>query len=313
VVEASPTEERKLAMVALRCFPVEARRVTRVTRSFNTVYRVEAPDRTYALRIGPPLQIHATGTAHAEAAWQRSLRHDGLAVPEVVQTLSDEPRALVNDADGRARTCVLFTWIRGRSMRTRLAPPAARKLGQLMARLHEHAAARRADGVLRADRVLYWRLPDRLGDVPKHGKVLTEARDSVQLVIDDLWRRQPARSPHLLHGDLTPANVIEAPGVGPVPIDFQDMVVGFAEQDISFTLASFGRHHDRDGLTHAFRDGYSKVRTWPEVPHAVMEGLIVARALHQLNLSLATAEGALPREYLDHHASRARDWLAART
>jgi Ser/Thr protein kinase RdoA (MazF antagonist) len=308
--EASPTEERKLAMIALRCFPVEARRVTRVARSFNTVYRVEGPDGTYALRIGSPLQIHAAGTARAEAAWQRSLHNDGLAVPEVVETSSGESMVLVDDSEGRARICVLFTWIRGRSMRTRLAPPRARKLGQLMARLHEHAAARRADGVLRAERVLYWRLPDRLGDVPEHGKVLLEARDSVQLVIDDLWRRQSAGSPHLLHGDLTPANVIEAPGVGPVPIDFQDMVVGFAEQDISFTLASFGRHHDRDGLTQSFRDGYSEVRTWPDVPQAVIRGLIVARGLHQLNLSLATAEGPLPREYLDHHASRARAWLA---
>jgi Ser/Thr protein kinase RdoA (MazF antagonist) len=206
---------------------------------------------------------------------------------------------------------VMFTWVHGRSMRTRLAPAQARKLGQLMARLHDHAAARRADGVPRADRVLYWRLPDRLGDVPEHGKVLTEARDSVQQVIDDLWG-QGARSPHLLHGDLTAANVIEAPGVGPVPIDFQDMVIGFAEQDISFTLASFARRHDHDGLTQAFRDGYSEIRTWPDVPNAVMRGLIVARRLHQLNLSFATATGPLPRDYLNDHASRARAWLAER-
>jgi len=75
-----------------------------------------------------------------------------------------------------------------------------------------------------ADKVLYWLLPDRLGDVPEHGKVLTEARDSVQTLIDELWA---AGAPQLVHGDLTAANVIEAPGVGPVPIDFQDMVVGF--------------------------------------------------------------------------------------
>jgi Ser/Thr protein kinase RdoA (MazF antagonist) len=178
-------------------------------------------------------------------------------------------------------------------------------LGQLMARLHEHAP-RDAD-VLRADKVLYWLLPDRLGDVPEHGKVLAEARDSVQLVIDEVWR---GRSPQLLHGDLTAANVIEAPGLGPVPIDFQDMVFGFAEQDISFTLASFGRRDDREALTQAFRAGYAEIRAWPEVSDAVMRGLIVARGLHQLNLSLANADGPLPTEYLDYHGARARDWLS---
>lgn len=300
-------EERRVAIAALWRFPVEARRTIRVTRSFNTIYRVEAPSETYALRVGPALQIHAEGTTDAEAEWQRSLRRDGLAVPDVVRTSAGEPAALVNDSTGRPRTCVLFTWVRGRSMRTRLSALRARRLGRLMARLHEHAATRRPPGVLRADKVLYWRLPDRLGEIPEHGKVLVEARDSVQLIIDDLWLDG---SPQLLHGDLTPANVIEAPG--PVPIDFQDMVVGLPEQDISFTLASFGRHPSRDDLTRAFREGYTEVRAWPDVPPVVMAGLLVARGLHQLNLSLATAEGPLPREYLDHHAARASDWLTGR-
>jgi len=40
-----------------------------------------------------------------------------------------------------------------------------------------------------------------------------------------------------------------------------------------------------------------------------MRALIVARGLHQLNLSLATAEGQLPQDYLDYHGARARAWL----
>lgn len=295
-------------MAALRHFPVEVRRVSRVARSFNTIYRVETPGATYALRVGPALRIHADGTAHAEAAWQDGLGRDGFAVPEVVRTAAGEPVVEVEDSAGRPRTCVLFGWIRGRSMRSRLSPPRARRLGRLMARLHDHAAAHRPADVLRADRVLYWRLPDRLGEVPGHGPVLAEARDSVQRVIDDLWRDG---STQLLHGDLTPANVIETPA-GPVPIDFQDLVVGRPEQDISFTLASFGRHPSRDELAAAFRHGYAEVRSWPDTPPEVAAGLLVARGLHQLNLSLATADEPLPREYLDHHAARASEWLADR-
>jgi Ser/Thr protein kinase RdoA (MazF antagonist) len=297
---------RELALAALQHFPIEARRVTRAAESFNTIYRVEAAEGTYALRVGPSLQIHAAGTAWCEAAWQRDLVADGVAVPDVVLTSSDEPVVLVNDADGRPRTCVLFTWIRGRSMRTRLGPSRARMLGRLMARLHSQRFVRRDADVLHADKVLYWLLPDRLGDVLVHGKVLTEARDSVQALIDELWGEG---DPQLIHGDLTAANVIEAPGVGPVPIDFQDMVVGVPAQDISFTLASFGRRDDRDAMAETFREGYSEIRPWPGVSELTMRGLIVARGLHQLNLSLATADGPLPQEYLDYHGTRARAWL----
>ncbi|WP_166678581.1 phosphotransferase enzyme family protein [Kribbella voronezhensis] len=279
--------------------------MTRAAESFNTVYRVEAAEGTFALRVGPVLRIHAEGTARAEAAWQRALVADGLAVPDVVLASSGEPMVVVNDADGRPRTCVLFTWIRGRSLRTRLGPARARMLGQLMARLHTFVL-RDAD-VLRADKVLYWLLPDRLGDVPTHGKALSEARNSVQALIDELWTD---RTPQLIHGDLTPANVIEAPGLGPVPIDFQDLVLGFPEQDISITLAAFGRRDDRTAMTEAFRDGYSTIRSWPDISDTMMSGLIVARGLHQLNLSLATATGPLPQDYLDYHGTRAQAWLA---
>ncbi|WP_405060661.1 phosphotransferase [Kribbella sp. NBC_01505] len=298
-------DERAVALAAMESFPVEVRRVTRAAQSFNTIYRVETAGPSYALRVGPTLQIHAAGTAAAEAEWQRALVAEGFAVPDVVLTSSGEPMVLVDDADGRARTCVLFSWIHGRSMRTRLGPARARLLGRLMALLHDHPVRRDVD-VLHADKVLYWLLPDRLGDVPEHGKVLTEARDSVQALIDEVWA---GHEPQLIHGDLTAANVIEVPGVGPVPIDFQDLVIGFPEQDISFTLASFGRRDDREEMIQAFRAGYTELRTWPDVSEKTMRGLIVARGLHQLNLSLATAEGPLPQDYLDYHGAKATAWL----
>jgi Ser/Thr protein kinase RdoA (MazF antagonist) len=297
VVEAS---EQELALAALQQFPVEVRQVTRAAESYNTIYRVEAAEGVFALRVGPTLHLHTAGTAYAEAAWQRDLVADGLAVPDVILTSSGEPVVFVNDADGQPRTCVLFTWIDGGSMQ--LDPSRARVLGELMARLHAHRSVLRDADVLRADKVLYWLLPDRLADLPK---VFSAARDSVQLVIDDLWR---AGTPQLIHGDLTAANVIEA-AVGPVPIDFQDMVLGLPAQDISITIASFGRRDDREALTDAFRAGYTEARPWPLASEDALRGLILARGLHQLNLSAATATGPLPQDYLDYHAVRAQSWL----
>ena len=297
MVEAT---EQELALAALKHFPLEIREVTRAAHSYNTIYRVEAAEGVFALRVGPTQQLHTVGTAYAEAVWHRDLVADGLAVPDVILTSSGEPVVFVDDADGRPRTCVLFTWIDGGSMQ--LDPSRARVLGELMARLHAHRSAFRDADVLRADKVLYWLLPDRLADLPK---VFSLARDSVQLLIDDLWR---SGSPQLIHGDLTAANVIES-AAGPVPIDFQDMVLGFPAQDISITLSSFGRRDDREALSAAFHDGYTESRPWPLASDEMLRGLIVARGLHQLNLNAATTIGPLPQEYLDYHAIRAQAWL----
>ncbi len=51
------------------------------------------------------------------------------------------------------------------------------------------------------------------------GTLFLNALARAQSVVDSLWRNPP-HGPHLVHGDLTPANVIVSPLNGLVPIDF---------------------------------------------------------------------------------------------
>ncbi len=310
------TGQREVALEALRRYDVSPQRVRLAAESFNSIFRVTTASAVYALRVGAVLQIHPQCTATVEAEWHRRLPRHGVDVPGVLANTSGEFATWVDS--GRVglapQVCMLFEWVAGRSLRTCLTERRAVALGRLSARLHQEAADWCPPGgaeVLRADRVLYWQLPDRLAEAGARfgfGTLLADAAARAQLVIDWLWERPP-HPPILVHGDLTPQNVLVAPKRGLVTIDFQDTVVGFDIQDLSITVSALGRHPEGDQLIEAFRTGYSEVRPWPDIPPALFDSLIAARALHQLNLTLNIVDMAGLGDYIARHAERARGWM----
>ena len=166
-----------------------------------------------------------------------------------------ESVTLVSDdcAEHGFRACVLFEWVAGRSLRTCLTGRRAAALGQIVGPAERHAVGWSPSGagdVLRAERVLYWRLPETLrvaGSRFGFGTLFADALARAQSAVDSLWR-SPPHPPRLLHGVLTPANVIVSPPSGLVPIDFQDTVRGFEVQDLSITVAALRRWPARGSL-----------------------------------------------------------------
>jgi Ser/Thr protein kinase RdoA (MazF antagonist) len=307
--------QRDVALEALRRYDVAPQRVTFAAESFNSIFRVTTASAVYALRVGSAAQIHSEGMAAVEAAWHRRLRQQGVCVPDVVANTDGELATLVTS--GRAghgpRTCVLFEWVAGRSLRTRMSGRRSAALGRLSARLQQDAAAWSPPGagdVLLADRVLYWRLPERLSAASRFGfgTLFLDALARAQSVVDSLWL-SPPHPPHLVHGDLTPSNVIVSPLGGLVPIDFQDAMRGFEVQDLSITVAALRRWPDGSRLVEAFRSGYGECRPWPDASPALFESLIVARALHVMNLTLNMTDIDGLESYLAHHAERVRAWM----
>jgi Ser/Thr protein kinase RdoA (MazF antagonist) len=308
--------QRGVALAALRRYDVAPQKVTLAAESFNSIFRVTTASAAYALRVGSALRIHPPGTTAVEAAWQRRLREQGVCVPDVVPNLDGELATLV--ADGRAadgfRTCVLFGWVAGRSLRSRLTGRQAAALGRLSARLHQDAAAWSpacAADVLAADRVLYWRLPEKLSAAGSRfgfGTLFSDALARAQSVVDSLWQCPP-HPPHLVHGDLTPANVIVSPSSGLVPIDFQDVVRGLEVQDLSITVATLRRWPDGARLAGAFCSGYREGRPWPDVSPALFESLIIARTLNAMNLTLHITGLAGLESYVGSRAEQVRAWM----
>jgi Ser/Thr protein kinase RdoA (MazF antagonist) len=304
---------RALALDALGAYDLEVARCAYVARAFNTVFRVDATSGAkYALRVSPELRIHADDCELVEAAWTRALRIEaGVATPRAVQA-SDSAVVVQATREGvpGARTCVLFEWVSGRRLRERMSVDGVHATGAIAAVTHEHGArytTRQPTGALVADRVLYFRLPNRLADLgSSYGTALDEGLVRAQQALDDLWRHPP-HAAHLLHGDVQPGNVMISRGRVTL-IDFQDLIWGFEIQDLMTTLLALGPFEDRDALRAAFRAGYETVRPWPESDPAVVAALAAARHLNVVNYCLNMGRADL-HDLMARHAEPVVEWM----
>ena len=328
--ELTPTGQirrlRALAAEALREYDLGVRRISFAAQAFNTVFRVDAADGSaYALRVSPELRIHTDGCEALEAAWIEALRRDiGFATPAVIRTRDASADAWVRtDGVPEARSCVLFEWVVGGRLRDRMSAEAVRRVGELTAILHDqggshasadasavrsHASADAPVGALVADHVLYFRAENRLDELrPTYGSVLREGLDRAQRALDALWR-SPPHSPHLLHGDVQPGNVMVSRGKVTL-IDFQDLIWGFEIQDVVFALLAFDRFEEAPAYKDAFRSGYEAVRRWPDVDPETNAALRAARDLNVLNFGLNLRKPGFETN-VTRHAGRVADWMS---
>lgn len=221
----------------------DAAEVTPVAESFNNIFRVALDEGTYALRVGPAERIHAEGTEIVEATWMRELRAGGVVCPPTVFDSVDggpvvrQSRAAVSGE----RICMLFDSVEGRPLSDAMGLDTAREMGRLAARLIESAPAveHPQEPPLVADRVLYWQVENRLPELGASSSLIGEALDRAQQVLDEIWASRP-HAPRLIHGDLTPDNILVVDG-RLVPIDFQDLVWGFDVQDLANSWSSLAR------------------------------------------------------------------------
>jgi Ser/Thr protein kinase RdoA (MazF antagonist) len=301
------TRLRGLARVALEHYGLEDARITLLKESFNTLFRVDADGRTFALRVGAHERIHTDETEAVETAWLVALRAETDLRPPL--PIANREGAFVTDVevDGvpGTRRCVLFEWVRGRRLWDAIDTASMTSAGELLARLHEHGTTfdgGRRQPVITGDTVTVFRLPDRIPRVDeRYGTLFAEAFDRAQVAVDALWA-DPPHPPHLLHGDFHPNNILVWRS-RLTPIDFQDLLWGFEVQDIAFALTTLGLRPFAAERIAALRRGYEHIRSWP-ADDAVVHELTGVRRLSILNLGLN-----LRRPGLDEFVARRADWL----
>jgi len=229
----------------------------------NHVYRVQAPDRTLALRLHRS-GYRSAAELDAELRWMAALTMGGLAVPAPVPL-----------PDGRlwltlgGRPVDMLNWVTGQPMGrdgrlSALADPqgAYRQLGARMAHLHDLSDRwPRPSGFSRPD----WNRDGLLGAAPLWGRfwenpllsgaeaaLLAAARDHCRLRLETLAGKPDYG---LIHADLVPENVVLT-GDGPALIDFDDGGFGYRLFDLATTLNRTLREEDSDRLGQALIAGY---------------------------------------------------------
>jgi Ser/Thr protein kinase RdoA (MazF antagonist) len=303
---------RDLARAALADYGIDGARISLLKESFNTLFRVDAGGRTFALRVGARERIHTDETEAVETAWLHALRAEtdiGAPLP-IANRAGGFVTEVAIDGVPETRRCVMFEWTRGRQLWAAVDTESMARAGDLLARLHEHGArfeGGRRQPVIAGDTVTVFRLPDRVPRVDEqYGTLFAEAFERARNAVDALWANPP-QPPHLLHGDFHPNNILVWRG-HLTPIDFQDLLWGFEVQDIAIAATTLGMRHDPDPLVAALRSGYERVRPWP-ADDALVHELTGARRLSIVNLGCNLRRPGFDA-WLADHAAWLRKWMA---
>jgi Ser/Thr protein kinase RdoA (MazF antagonist) len=288
-----------LARTALGAYPLHGPRLRLLSHLWNTTFRVTvAGGDQYVLRVHHRGQT-SIDAVRSELLWLSALQADGLAVPEPV--LNEEQHLVTVAAHPgvpEPRLCVLFRWIEGRFLYRGLTPSHLAQLGELMARLHRHAAQWKRPGGFARHRVdnldpMQRDQDDRLDPAVAQSAAQTvasvctpEAGRVVGAVIPRIWATLQALGEEpdafgLIHGDLHHRNILFGKaGIG--AIDFDDCGFGHWLYDMAVPLTALERHPGYAMMRQAFLTGYRQRRVLPVEQEAELETFIALRKVQNL-------------------------------
>jgi Ser/Thr protein kinase RdoA (MazF antagonist) len=268
----SLTPERVLAAVeagGLRCNPVSY-----PLNSFeNRVYEVELEDRTRVVA-----KFYRPGRWSEEQILEEHQFLADLAADEVpVCTMREFP-------GGGTLRQIDNIWYalsdrRGGRAPDELDDAAVRRLGMLVARLHNTGARRPAPHRLGLGPDPYIR--DHVDWLAEHDTLPRHLRDryfDAALTIADILEKQLAGVPvHRIHGDLHLGNLLFRDGLLNV-LDFDDMAIGPAVQDLWLALPGRDRWALRQ--REVFLEGYEQLREFDRSTLRLVETLRGLRLVH---------------------------------
>jgi Ser/Thr protein kinase RdoA (MazF antagonist) len=294
---------RRLAQAALQEYGLGDAQLTFVAYSENAVFRVESPRGRYALRVHRP-GYQTEASLDSELAWMAALRQDaGLPVPEPRPSLDGRLRvqASVPGIPG-PRNVSLLTWIKGRRIASGLRPAHFWALGQLVARMHEHAAHWQPPAWFTRR---HWDWEGLFGDqagfdlharevwalVPDQHRASFEAvaRETRQ-VMDKRGKAPDAFG--LIHADLSiggEGNVLFHRGQAR-PLDFDDCGYGYWVYDWATALAHWQTHPQWSVYRGALLDGYAGVRPLPKEQLAHLGLFMAARHVSEMLWAIDLAQ-----------------------
>lgn len=279
---------RQLARVALQAYGLSTARLTFLRQAGNTLFRVHeacptpgakadlyAPGQ-YLLRMHEP-GYQTTAGIELELAWLASMCRDAdLPVSEPLPALDGRLLAQVSIPGIPGEyNCSLLRWIRGREIKPGAAQPRHyRAQGQLMARLHQHAAhwqppaglvKRKYDweGLFRDDCGVGIPAGEAWSLLPQEYVQPYELVARKMQQVMDAWGKAPDVY-GLIHADLgVEANLLFWRGEARA-IDFDDSGFGYYIYDLSISLEHCQEDPAQPRFREALLDGYTRVRPLPE-------------------------------------------------
>lgn len=288
---------RRVAVRALDAYPLVDRELRFVADEENATFRVDAtaPDGRdrFLVRVHRPVRhgrnVDSAAAVDSELGWLTALRAEtDLLVPAPLRTIDGKLTTVATSPDVlEPRVCSVLRWMDGRIHAAAPRPVHLFRLGNVMARLHDHAGQWRVPpGFVR----IRWGWETFFGDTMVYGDI--SAADVWELLPEDLRRRfarvasrmrrvighlgEGADNVGLIHADLHLGNVLFWRGEVKV-IDFDDCGFGYWLYDIAVSLWELRHRNDYEHFRSALIDGYTRHRPLPPGCLAYLDDFIAAR------------------------------------
>lgn len=287
---------RQVAFTALEDYDIQVQSLKFFIIHTNTLFQVRSDTGTRIL-----LRIYSDEETtlrenQAEMFWLDALKreHDIKAVEPIARRDGDYITNVTVPNVPPHRRCALFKWIPGRPLEQHLTPGNYHKLGQVMAKLHNHAASLnplpKHIQPKKWDKVFYYPEEPVIYNSPQYSHLFPPSRidliNKTIAITDELFAQLFASDEEqiLIHSDLHYWNVHYHRGQLYL-LDFEDISLGFPVQDVAVTLY-YGRHSHQEqynDLRTAFEQGYKSIRPWPVGDEKTMATLMAARDLNFIN------------------------------
>jgi len=289
---------RRVAVRALDAYPLADRELRFIADEENATFRVDAtaPDGRdrFLLRVHRPARhgrdVDPAAAIGSELDWLTALRAEtDLLVPAPFRTIDGNLTTVVAGPPDmpEPRICSVLRWMDGRIHSAAPRPVHLRRLGSVMARLHNHAGQWRVPpGFVR----IRWDWETFFGDTMVYGGI--SAADTWDLLPDDLRRKfarvasgmkgvmthlgEGADGFGLIHADLHLDNALFRRDEVRV-IDFDDCGFGYWLYDIAVSLWELRYRDDYEDFRSALIDGYTRHRPLPPSGLAHLDDFIAAR------------------------------------
>ncbi|GEM48460.1 phosphotransferase enzyme family protein [Deinococcus cellulosilyticus] len=310
---------RQAAFQALKAYPFEVKRLTVLNHGFNTTFRVDDTEgNKYALRINVNSR-RSIENVNAEVAWLDALaRETDIPVVKPLRTRDGEILQMVQ-VPGMEEPVpsALFDWIPGPLLGDRKSTALFRQLGQVTAKLHQHASSWQlpegcalpgTTSIYLGDKVVLFDQEgqDNLND--EQLQLFSTVADRAQTALDGIYARGGQTFP--LHTDLHSHNIKVWKKTLQI-FDFDDCAMGHPIQDIANALYYQIGFPEREAYHAAFQEGYAEVLPWT-FDDAEIEALKAGRAILLANDVLKNlnpdVRKYIPR-FLERTTGRMKHWL----
>ena len=267
-----------------------------VSRSENTVFRLDMPDRQrYALRIHRP-GYHTLPELESELLWTRALNQAGVRVPVGVRTLDGPGYATIPTPDGESSRAVgLVNWLEGELLSSVLEAEQDesiiaehyRRIGRVLAAMNDQASQWTPPAEFTRHA---FDVPGYVGESPFWGRfwdippltgaqrsLLSGAREKIRQTLNDYGQDRGTYS--MIHADLHAHNILIDPSGNLQAFDFDDAGFGWHQYDLAVVLFGLEDQPYFDAITDALVGGYRSIRPFSNEALSLVPLFLLIRRL----------------------------------